>query len=338
MAAKKNNSKAKSSSPVSAKSSAKSQPKIQQNKPESSPSKITPVESESYKPSSQSPVTRGFGLADAGLRRKLWAVAAGLAVIGGFIYFAFYFVPNQILANTDEAKIAREKSQKEEEEKKKKAEQETKIEEENRSLKFTGQVAQIQTNYGDIKFDLRDDAAPKTVESFIRLTYRGYFNGLKFHRMVVGDSFKVIQGGDPKGDGTGGESAFGSTLPDELWKVKPEFDASGKITNQPQFSVPELYQEFDSQTGQVVYRKGLLVMAKTQAPDSAGSQFFITLDKTVLPAEYTVFGVVKTDSLATLDKILAEVKPAASAESSGQSGIEDGKPTPDLEMQSVKLI
>lgn len=117
--------------------------------------------------------------------------------------------------------------------------------------------------YGDITVELYDEDAPKTVENFLKLTARGYYDGVTFHR--VAKNF-VIQGGDPTGNGTGGETADGKILMDELNPNSP--------------------------SGKAGYQKGVLAMAKTQAPNSGSSQFFIILDNINLPYQYTIFGKV----------------------------------------------
>lgn len=122
-------------------------------------------------------------------------------------------------------------------------------------------LVKLTTDVGDIWLELYPDSAPKHVESFLTLIGKGFYNGLAFHRVVPGF---VIQGGCPKGDGTGGP---GYTLPGEFNSRKHE--------------------------------KGTLAMARTMDPNSAGSQFYICLDKIPhLDNQYTVFGkVVKGNEL-----------------------------------------
>lgn len=119
-------------------------------------------------------------------------------------------------------------------------------------------TATITTPRGDIVIKLRPDLAPQTVNSFIFLARNGFYDGLTWHR-VVNDP-PVIQGGDPRGDGTGG----------------------------PGYTVPA---EF---TDKVLFdRSGIVAMARSQDPDSGGSQFFITRGPaTYLNSQYTVFGEV----------------------------------------------
>ena len=108
---------------------------------------------------------------------------------------------------------------------------------------------------GEIHIDFYPDDAPKTVENFVTLAKRGFYNGLTFHRVVP--DF-VVQGGCPKGNGTGGP---GHT-------VKAEFNTQKHV-------------------------RGTVAMARSQDPDSAGSQFYITYGPTPhLDGSYTVFGRV----------------------------------------------
>jgi cyclophilin family peptidyl-prolyl cis-trans isomerase len=125
------------------------------------------------------------------------------------------------------------------------------------------------TNQGNFTIELDRDKAPCTSASFVGLTEKGFFNGLKFHRIVPGF---VIQGGDPKGDGTGGP---GYSTVDE----PPEEDG--------------------------LYKKGVVAMAKTLSDPrgTAGSQFFIvTADDAGLPPDYAVLGKV-VDGLDVVEKI-----------------------------------
>jgi len=118
---------------------------------------------------------------------------------------------------------------------------------------------------GDIVIEFYPADAPKTVENFVKLTNKGYYNGVKFHRREEGF---VIQGGDPKGDGTGGP---GYTIPAEFNKQK--------------------------------HVRGAVAMARTQDPNSAGSQFYICLaPANFLDGQYTVFGIV-TKGMDVVDKV-----------------------------------
>ncbi len=120
----------------------------------------------------------------------------------------------------------------------------------------------LETSKGNITIALDADVAPKTVTNFLALAKSGYYNDLTFHRVIPGF---MIQGGDPSGNGTGGESIFGDTFVDE---VNPGV---------------EPYT-----TG---YRAGVIAMAN-RGPDTNGSQFFIMETDYPLPPNYTIFGRV----------------------------------------------
>ena len=117
-------------------------------------------------------------------------------------------------------------------------------------------TAILETVKGTIKFELKESEAPITTKNFIDLTNKGFYNGLIFHRVEPGF---VIQGGDPKGNGTGGS---GKTIPLEI--------------------APSL-----------THKKGAVGMARSQEPNSASSQFYICLeDAKFLDKNYAVFGQV----------------------------------------------
>jgi cyclophilin family peptidyl-prolyl cis-trans isomerase len=178
----------------------------------------------------------------------------------------------------------------------------------------------LTTNYGDFRINLDSTFAPKSVENFVRLVSRKYYDETKIHRIVKSKDFVVIQGGDKeKKDGTGGRSAFyisdtnKNEIPDENWKVKPEFNFNEKgepssLKNNPELANPNWYKNFSKDTGEVEYQKGLILMANA-GPDTGGSQFFVTLEKTILPAQYTVFGEIPAEDYVTLDKIQKDVNP-----------------------------
>lgn len=122
--------------------------------------------------------------------------------------------------------------------------------------KMGNRIARFETSKGTFDIELFEDKAPKTTGNFITLVEKGFYNGLIFHRVI--DGF-MIQGGCPKGDGTGGP---GYTIPDEF---HPDLRHSGE---------------------------GILSMANA-GPNTGGSQFFITLAKTEwLDGHHAVFGKV----------------------------------------------
>ena len=124
-----------------------------------------------------------------------------------------------------------------------------------------------------IKAELYPDVAPITVENFIKLIDDKFYDGLTFHRIEPGF---VIQGGDPKGDGTGGPG----------WNIKGEFSSNG-VEND------------------IKHERGILSMARSSQPDSAGSQFFIMHGKAPhLDGQYAAFGKV-TEGMDIVDEIVA---------------------------------
>jgi cyclophilin family peptidyl-prolyl cis-trans isomerase len=120
----------------------------------------------------------------------------------------------------------------------------------------------IETDKGPIQIELLAADAPRAVENFRLLAEHSYYDGLTFHRIVKGF---MLQGGDPAGDGTGGESAWGGTFADEIKE-----DSS-------------LYRDG--------YRRGLVAMANA-GPNTNGSQFFILHADYPLPPRYVIFARV----------------------------------------------
>lgn len=262
-------------------------------------------------------------------------------VIFGTVFVNGYVLPEVVLGQTDGAIAARTKKEEEDKKNQEINRKKAKLEEENKKLSFVNQKIAINIkDFGSLKINLKENAAPKTVENFVRLTSRGFFDGTVFHRMVESPTFSVIQGGDPTATGSGGETASGEPLVDEVWKVKPESNPEkpGEFLNTPEFTDPDLYKDFDLKTGQVTYPKGQILMAKTSAPDSATSQFFITLTDTILPAEYTIFGVLESESFAVLDKISKEVDPISSESSDQSPEYKDGKPNKELKIESAVIL
>ncbi len=122
-------------------------------------------------------------------------------------------------------------------------------------------VVTFQTNRGTIQAELYPDIAPNTVRNFISLVRRGFYDGTIFHRVIPGF---MIQGGDPEGTGMGGPG----------YSIKGEFAANG-VKNP------------------LRHTTGVLSMARSQRPNSAGSQFFIMVaDAPHLDGQYAAFGKV----------------------------------------------
>ena len=131
----------------------------------------------------------------------------------------------------------------------------------------------VNTNLGNIQFELLSDIAPETVRNFIKLAKSGFYDGTLFHRVIP--KF-MIQGGDPN---------------------TKESDKSTWGTGGPGYNMKA---EFNSRS----HLRGIVSMARSSDPDSAGSQFFIvTSDSTFLDREYTVFGQV-ADGMEELTKLL----------------------------------
>lgn len=140
---------------------------------------------------------------------------------------------------------------------------------------------EIETEFGTITVELWNDVAPGHAANFLRLVDEGFYNGLTFHRIIP--QF-VIQGGCPHGDGTGGPG----------WTIKAEFNDRK-------------------------HEKGVLSMARSSDPNSAGSQFFICLGREHcrhLDGQYTAFGTV-IDGIEVVDQIAAT---QGSAQEEGRRG------------------
>ena len=137
---------------------------------------------------------------------------------------------------------------------------------------MTNPVVTITMTNGDVmKAELYPEIAPNTVNNFISLVQKGFYDGLTFHRIIPGF---MIQGGDPEGNGTGGPG----------WNIKGEFSSNG-VKNDLQ------------------HKRGVISMARAMDPDSAGSQFFIMhADASYLDGQYAAFGKV-IDGMDEVDRI-----------------------------------
>ena len=135
-------------------------------------------------------------------------------------------------------------------------------------------VATFETSCGTFKIQMDPKTAPTTVNNFVFLARQGYYDGTKFHRVQNETDFAIAQGGDPKGDGTGG----------------PGYSYDG---------------ETPAPTAK--YLRGTIAMANSGGPSSNGSQFFVVVkDWAGLPPNYTIFGNVidEANSFAALDKMI----------------------------------
>lgn len=190
-------------------------------------------------------------------------------------------------------------------------------------VKENEDLVALETTEGTIKIKLFPEIAPKAVENFMTHAKNGYYDGLTFHRIV--EDF-MIQGGDPNGDGTGGESIWGKGFGEEISK-------------------------------QLYHIRGALSMAKSSAPNSQGSQFFIVQNHDdvsdgraiqfypqkiidaykdggapTLDGKYTVFGQV-IEGMEVVDKI-AKAETTGEANSNG----EDSTPKDPVKIKSIKIL
>ena len=163
------------------------------------------------------------------------------------------------------------------------------------------EVAHITTTEGEIVVEFWPDVAPKTVENFKTLAKKGFYDGTCFHRIIKGF---MIQGGDPLTKDAGKESHWGTGGPG--YQIKAEFSERS-------------------------HQRGVISMARSASPDSAGSQFFICDgDASFLDRQYTAFG-----KLIKGDDVLAKI--AGTPVGSGGSG-ERSKPQKRVGVISIKIV
>jgi peptidyl-prolyl cis-trans isomerase B (cyclophilin B) len=173
--------------------------------------------------------------------------------------------------------------------------------EEKKPMNSANEVAVIKTSEGEMIAEFWPDVAPNTVENFKKLARSGFYDGTAFHRIVKGF---MIQGGDPLTKDPAKESRYGTGDPG--YKIKAEFNDRS-------------------------HERGVLSMARSNDPDSAGSQFFICLaNVSRLDHQYTTFGkLIKGDDV--LGKIGdVEVTMSGSGERS--------KPTKRVTVESIKIV
>ena len=173
--------------------------------------------------------------------------------------------------------------------------------EEQKPMNSANEVAVIKTSEGEMVAEFWPEVAPNTVENFKKLARSGFYDGTAFHRIVKGF---MIQGGDPLTKDPAKESRYGTGDPG--YKIKAEFNDRS-------------------------HERGVLSMARSSDPDSAGSQFFICLaNVSRLDHQYTTFGkIIKGDDV--LGKIGdTEVTMSDSGERS--------KPTKRVTVESIKIV
>ena len=162
-----------------------------------------------------------------------------------------------------------------------------------------GKTAVLETDKGSIELEFLETDQPRAVENFRLLAEHGYYDGLTFHRVVNGF---MIQGGDPAGDGTGGESAWGGMFADEIEPESP------------------LYRDG--------YRRGIVAMANA-GPNTNGSQFFIMHRDYSLPPNYVIFARV-TNGIDVVDAL------ADTPTTTGPGG-ERSRPVTPLRIKKVTI-
>jgi len=168
-------------------------------------------------------------------------------------------------------------------------------------MNASNEVAVIKTSEGDMVLQFWMDAAPDTVENFKKLARSGFYDGTIFHRVVKGF---MIQGGDPNSKDPGKESSYGQGGPG--YKIKAEFNDRS-------------------------HERGVISMARSSDPDSAGSQFFICLASVSrLDHQYTTFG-----KLIKGDEVLGKIGDTPVTRSS--SG-ENSKPAKRVVIESIKIV
>jgi peptidyl-prolyl cis-trans isomerase B (cyclophilin B) len=159
----------------------------------------------------------------------------------------------------------------------------------------------IKTAHGEMTIEFWPEVAPKTVENFKKLAREEFYDGTAFHRIVKGF---MIQGGDPLTKDPNQESRWGTGGPGH--RIKAEFNDRSHV-------------------------RGVISMARSQDPDSAGSQFFICLaDAKFLDGNYTAFG-----KLVAGDEVLEAIGNTPTAAGSGG---EKSRPTTRVQVESVRVV
>jgi peptidyl-prolyl cis-trans isomerase B (cyclophilin B) len=182
-----------------------------------------------------------------------------------------------------------------------KKETKTEPQKEEKKAVTANEVAVIKTSAGEMTVEFWSDVAPKTVENFKTLAKKGFYDGTAFHRIIKGF---MIQGGDPLTKDPAAEARWGTGDPG--YKIKAEFNEKKHV-------------------------KGVLSMARSANPDSAGCQFFICLDAAPhLDKQYTAFGKVAKG----LDVLEAIGNTPTGPGNDGASS----KPKTRIEVQSIKIV
>ncbi|MFD4181819.1 peptidylprolyl isomerase [Rhodococcus sp. NPDC058514] len=165
----------------------------------------------------------------------------------------------------------------------------------------------MTTSQGPIGLTLDRAEAPCTVNSFVSLAQQGYFDGTPCHRLVTSPGLQVLQCGDPSGAGSGGPG----------YRFANEYPTTAFAEDDPA-----------AQQG-MVYPRGTIAMANSGPGGTNGSQFFLVYADSVLPPQYTVFGTISDEGLATIEKIAADGD-------DGSMSAGGGKPNTPVEIETVK--
>lgn len=167
------------------------------------------------------------------------------------------------------------------------------------TVQSVGPSALIVTDKGTITIALNESKAPKTVANFVRLVRAGFYDGLLIHRVEPGF---VVQAGDPLTKGLGSK---------ELIAILARRQTGASLAGDPAIGAGGPGWTIPFEKNDLVHDRGVIAMARSQAPDSAGSQFYITLAPAhPLDGDYVVFGKVTqgmeaVDALAVGDKIVS---------------------------------
>jgi len=155
----------------------------------------------------------------------------------------------------------------------------------------------MSTDQGDLTLTLDRTLAPCAAASFVYLTGQGFYDDTPCHRLVNQESFGVLQCGDPTGEGSGGPT----------------------------------YKYAEEVTPETTYPRGTIAMAKTSAPNTTGSQFFLCFVDTQLPPEYTVVGTIDEAGLQVLETVAA-----GGIQDVGPTG--DGAPAIPVQIESMTVL
>lgn len=167
-------------------------------------------------------------------------------------------------------------------------------------------IVRFTTNQGDLRFDLDRSIAPCNVQNFVDLAGADFFDGTTCHRLSTTAGLPIIQCGDPTGTGTGGPG----------FTVKDEF--------------PRDYPPATGYADAVTYPRGVIAMAGSTTPNSAGSQFFVTYGDAAITPRFSVIGRASNETLAVIEKV------AAGGNDDGLAP-GDGRPNITLTIQTSRL-